>query len=160
VDRRRPAGGVLAGIRHRHRDLRQLYPLWELLYRATPGIALDPPRSALADAIRLRNLEFRRYRRIIEIHDGRLALRPHLDPVPDGDATAEAAALIRATDRKKRGEPANTLDPPTPDNGPVTFTEHLAWMAQVADHLRDADVTGCQETTDDPGTTPTPRTTP
>jgi uncharacterized membrane protein YjgN (DUF898 family) len=74
-----------------YRNLRQLYPLWELLFRATPGIALDPP---------------------------------------------------------------------TPDNGPVTFAEHLSWMAQVADHLRDADVTGCQEATDDPGTTPTPRTTP
>jgi hypothetical protein len=66
--------GITAYIRHR-----QLYPLWAALYRAQPGIALDPVESALADALRLRQPGFRLYRRVIEIQDGRLALRPFLD---------------------------------------------------------------------------------
>ncbi len=58
---------------------RQLYPLWAALYRAQPGIALDPAESALADAMRVRQPTFLLYRRVIEIQDGRLALRPFLD---------------------------------------------------------------------------------
>ena len=66
--------GVAAYIRHR-----RLYPLWAALYRVEPGIALDPVDSALADALRVGQPGFRLYRRVIEIQDGRLALRPYLD---------------------------------------------------------------------------------
>ena len=100
-----------------YRNLRRLYPLWELMYRATPGIALDPPRSALADALRLRDLDLRLYRRIIEIRDGRLALTPYLDPTPDlsdhpDDAAAvEATALRAAVERQRRNDPVSTAPP-------------------------------------------------
>jgi len=62
-----------------YRALRQLHALWQLLCNAAPEIALVPPRSALADALDLRDLRFRLYRRVVEIRDGELALRSYLD---------------------------------------------------------------------------------
>jgi hypothetical protein len=68
----------------RHQRLR---PLWVALYRATPDIALDAPWSRVADLLLVRDLNYRLYRRVIEILDGQRALRPYLDP-----AIADAAA--------------------------------------------------------------------
>ncbi|MGY0056084.1 MAB_1171c family putative transporter [Streptomyces sp. LZ34] len=62
-----------------YRRYRALEPLWSALHAAVPGIALRtrarrlswlPPRSA----------EFALYRRVIEIRDGYLALRPYAAP--------------------------------------------------------------------------------
>uniref|UniRef100_UPI000A395D17 MAB_1171c family putative transporter n=1 Tax=Streptomyces milbemycinicus TaxID=476552 RepID=UPI000A395D17 len=62
-----------------YRRYRALEPLWSALHAAAPGIALRtrtrrlswlPPRSA----------EFALYRRVIEIRDGYLALRPYAAP--------------------------------------------------------------------------------
>jgi hypothetical protein len=74
------------GIRE-YRAYQRLHPLWMALYRAAPSIALHPPASRLADRLVVRDLDLRLYRRVIEIHDGRLALRPWLDR--DAEATAE-----------------------------------------------------------------------
>jgi hypothetical protein len=49
------------------------------LREINPEIALDPAPSGFRDTLRIRDLDFRLYRRIIEIRDGRLALRPFLD---------------------------------------------------------------------------------
>src|SRR5581483_1088027 len=46
-----------------YRRHRRLYPLWSALHRAVPSIALAPARSALADRLAVRQLEFRLYRR-------------------------------------------------------------------------------------------------
>jgi hypothetical protein len=62
-----------------YRAHRELYPLWFALREINPGIALDPAPSEFWDRLRVRDLDFRLYRRIIEIRDGRLALRPYLD---------------------------------------------------------------------------------
>ncbi|HEY4464894.1 MAG TPA: MAB_1171c family putative transporter [Streptosporangiaceae bacterium] len=56
-------------------SLRRLYPLWDGLYQAVPGIALDPV-PAWADRLNPRDLRMRLYRRVIEIRDGYLALGP------------------------------------------------------------------------------------
>jgi hypothetical protein len=64
----------------RYRVHRQLYPLWHDLYRVAPEIALFPPRSPATDALALRDLDLRLYRRIVEIRDGILALRRSVDP--------------------------------------------------------------------------------
>lgn len=56
-------------------SLRRLYPLWDGLCQAVPGIALDPV-SAWADRLNPRDLRMRLYRRVIEIRDGYLALGP------------------------------------------------------------------------------------
>jgi hypothetical protein len=110
---------ALFGWIDRHRALRQLYPLWRLLCNAAPEIALEPPRSALADAVDVRDLGFRLYRRVVEIRDGELALRPYLDAevvervrhlvselrVPDQHTsdTLEAACLAAALRAKALG---------------------------------------------------------
>lgn len=78
-----PAG---FGWWRRYRLFRRLGPLWRALYRADPAIALDPP--AVPDALVLRNLRHRLYRRVIEIRDGLLALQPY--------RSAEAGAAARA----------------------------------------------------------------
>lgn len=71
--------GLLGRVGHYH-VYRQLYPLWIDLCRAFPEIALFPPRSVVADALALRDLDLRLYRRVIEIRDGLLALRMYVDP--------------------------------------------------------------------------------
>lgn len=68
----------------RRRQYRQLQPLWSDLHRLMPQIALDPPV-----ATPLSNLDRRLYRRVIELYDGSLALRPYLD-----EAAASRAGRI------------------------------------------------------------------
>jgi hypothetical protein len=64
---------------HAYVQHRQLYPLWRALYEISPTIALDPPSSRSADVVRFFAPNFRLYRRIIEIRDGLLVLRPYYD---------------------------------------------------------------------------------
>ena len=53
---------------------RRLYPLWRDVCRAAPDVVLQPVPASLMDALAVRNLRFRLYRRVIEIRDGRLVL--------------------------------------------------------------------------------------
>ena len=109
-----PAWGPHAGIPalvdwlHRYRSLRRLYPLWLALYQASPQIALFPPVPFLADILAWRQLEFRLHRRVVEIRDGQLMLRPYRHPAAmeyarelcatAGLAEEEAAVVLEATD--------------------------------------------------------------
>jgi hypothetical protein len=70
---------VVARWVERYLACRRLYALWRALYAVNPGIALLPPTSAWRDAITARDLGFRLYRRVVEIHDGCLELRPYMD---------------------------------------------------------------------------------
>ena len=93
-----PAWGPIVGIPaaarwiDRYRTLRALYPLWSDLDRASPDIALAPPASPLMDALLLRDLNVRLYRRVIEIRDGLLTLRPFVDPQVRAEARAQGRA--------------------------------------------------------------------
>jgi hypothetical protein len=60
--------------------LHRLSPLWQALREVTPTIALVEPPSRFWEELDWRHLQFRLYRRVIEIRDGLLWLRPHLDP--------------------------------------------------------------------------------
>ncbi|WP_133412035.1 MAB_1171c family putative transporter [Vallicoccus soli] len=64
---------------------RRLYRLWYELQSRVPDIALEPALSALGDAARLTDPEFRLYRRVIEINDALLVLRrpEHAEWLPD-----------------------------------------------------------------------------
>ncbi|MFJ8313016.1 MULTISPECIES: MAB_1171c family putative transporter [unclassified Streptomyces] len=91
------SGGSAAAwpwLRHRwwtYRTYRELTPLWSALHRAFPDIALPHPRPRPG-------IRFALYRRVIEIHDGLLLLRPHLHapPHPEPDTAATTAARISA----------------------------------------------------------------
>lgn len=115
------SGGLL-GAYHwggQYRAYRLLYPLWRDLYHATPGIALDPPPSARADVLTLRNLDLRLYRRVTEIRDGVVALRRYTDaamaeqaralccaknmPAEETTACIEAIVWAAAIEAKRRG---------------------------------------------------------
>lgn len=122
-----PAWGPRVGIPElvawfrRYRAYRHLYPLWHALYGASPDIALLPPRPRLTDALTIRDLDFRLYRRVVEIRDGLLAVRPYRDPEvvtatlarcqtagltqEETRLVVEAAALAVALEAKRRGVP-------------------------------------------------------
>lgn len=127
---------------------RRLYPLWRALYEATPGIAFFPARSALGDALVLRDLDLRLHHRIIEIRDGIVALRPYLHPETaeqaraqcqavsitgeDAQAVVEAACLAVAARAKRLDLPVeqpltSALSPPNP-----TFEGELRYLGKVA----------------------------
>lgn len=90
-----------------YRARRRLYPLWLALFQAVPQIGLDPPASRWRDALRLRRAEFLLYRRVIEIRDGQLALRGHIDGAVAAAATRDAARHgLAASEAAVAGEAA------------------------------------------------------
>jgi hypothetical protein len=137
-----------------YRGLRRLYPLWRELCEAFPEVALEPPTGVWRDRRRLRGLEFWLTRRIGEIHDAQLALRPYRDPevaaaaarlgrqagLDDVDlrALVEAASLAGALDAKAHRQ--GVLRPAADDassndaSGAVgaDLPSELAWLTRVA----------------------------
>jgi hypothetical protein len=98
-----------------YRSYAALGPLWRALHAQFPQIALAERRNGWNVALPP-NIAFALYRRVIEIDDGRMALRPY------APAQAEIAALVRA-------------EPPTepgPDAGPVPDRDVLIEAASIA----------------------------
>jgi hypothetical protein len=82
----RPTLGDLPARERIHRATRRLTPLWQLVTNAFPHVQLDaPPLSRAARS------EYRLYRRVLEIRDAQLALRPYIPP----EASAQALAASR-----------------------------------------------------------------
>ena len=81
----------------------QLYPLWSALIAATPGLALERPGSRVRDRLRVRDMEMRLYRRVIEIRDGRLELRELFAP------EVVTASRACAADRGLHGRAADAF---------------------------------------------------
>lgn len=133
-----------------YRTYRRLEPLWRMLYQATPEIALDPAGGPPGLAV-LRDLEYRLVRRVVEIRDGWLALRPYLDRRTadaarhlalraglDGDqvtAVVHAALLTGACAAKARGEPAAEAYTDEPAGG-SDIDQETAELSRVARALR------------------------
>jgi hypothetical protein len=132
-----------------YRAHRQLYQLWAALYELTPKIALDPPKSRIGDILNVRDLSFRLHRRVVEIQDGRLALRPYLAAavadapqataagpghVPGhADPAAEAAQLKIAMDAKiNRVPPATTVEAAPDPAGQDGLNDEMRWLIAVA----------------------------
>ncbi|WP_438486766.1 MAB_1171c family putative transporter [Streptomyces sp. S186] len=129
----------------KYRAYLRLRPLWLALYRAVPDIVLDPPLPyRLEHLLPLRDLDYRLYRRVIEIRDGQRALRPYLPPGLSRHATAllscaeaEAYALSVAIREKGAGrapEVSTTVDSRT-DSGSRSsgLQDDIAWLVRVAD---------------------------
>jgi len=130
--------------------LRQLRPLWETLWRATPDILLDPPPARWRDLLAFRQLESRLYRRVIEIEDGLLALRPYVtDDVAqealaaasgarlvarDRDATVDACCLAAAVAAKRsgRGPTAAVASRTTGTRGAADLASEVQLLRQLA----------------------------
>ncbi|MGK5629357.1 MAB_1171c family putative transporter [Streptomyces sp. URMC 123] len=139
-----PHRWVRAGVQYR-----RLTPLWSALCAAVPAIALPAPRAGLWRAIGIRTLEFKLYRRVVEIRDGQLALRAYADPEVARTATrlGEAAGLdehrVRAITEaaqltfalRAHGLRASAGPVPEPRvTGPerADLAEETAWLVDVA----------------------------
>ena len=149
-----PAWGPAVGIpriwhwSQRYWMLRRLYPLWSALYAASPSIALSPPSSSVHDVFSVGDVNIRLHRRVIEIRDGLLTLRPFVDPRVGeearragratglaGDelaAVSEAATIANAIGAKARGEQPGDGDMIMAARGGSTMIEEAAFLTRVA----------------------------
>jgi hypothetical protein len=124
-----------------HRAYRQLQPLWSALCAELPEIALQGGTGKGAARLRppVRRATFALYRRVIEIRDAHLALRPYFEPGPapdedgggrTGAAAREAAAITAALANRRDGRrPAAQSVPTWPVAG--TLDAEAAWLVQV-----------------------------
>ncbi|MFI1920339.1 MAB_1171c family putative transporter [Nocardia sp. NPDC020380] len=91
------------------RRYQELRPLWEILYREFPTIALLPGRSRRRDRFTVRRMRMRYYRRVIECRDGLVCLSPYLSvSVLSTHTPAEQAALVRAAIERRADATAPT----------------------------------------------------
>ncbi|MGO1048995.1 MAB_1171c family putative transporter [Crossiella sp. CA198] len=138
-----PRLSVALGALDRRRALRELTPLWQALYRSAPDIALIDP---LGGGQR-QKLDFRLYRKVIEIRDGQLALRPYLDPAvaetarrigteaglrgSELDVVVEAARLrVALRDQAEGYRPEHSGS--VGSDGVGDLAEELSWLRQVS----------------------------
>lgn len=149
-----PAWGPYAGIPRlatwldRYRSLRRLYPLWLALYRVHPQIALNPPRTRLMEVLDGRDLHHRLYRRVVEIRDGILYLRPSMRPddavlarqlcalarLPEAEAAVvvDAALLAAALRRLRFGATPIHTTPPLERHGGADLPSEIATLERLA----------------------------
>jgi hypothetical protein len=147
------------------RAYRRLHPLWRALSKAHPDILLDQPSRL--DRWNPWRINYRLYRRVIEIRDGWLALRPYMTRLPtlpaslrnhgDGDdqdrqAAVTAAALATALHVRAAG--GTPHQDPVQDNGMGghDLTTEIAWLSRVARKF--ALLSNGAGTTRDPATAP------
>ncbi|MBF9132722.1 hypothetical protein I0C86_27755 [Plantactinospora sp. S1510] len=127
----------------RFRSYRALFPLWNGLRAATPQI-VAPIQLPWWD------LDLRITRRLAEIRDGILAVRPHINPAvaktamrhaqrsgvegTDRDAAIEATCLKYAIMAKARGEsfPQGTRQEDKRAAGGVDGMDELDWLVRVS----------------------------
>ncbi|MGW2631439.1 MAB_1171c family putative transporter [Streptomyces chattanoogensis] len=113
-------GPSLSGVRRRMTNFmayRHMHRLWSDLCAANPSIALSPQETSALSRCIPYDINYRLYRRVIEIQDGLLALRPYMDPTgadtgPPSHGqvrlsgmqgvTAEAALIVAALEAKVR----------------------------------------------------------
>ncbi|MDI6102646.1 hypothetical protein QLQ12_28905 [Actinoplanes sp. NEAU-A12] len=130
----------------RYRAYRSLNPLWSALYAARPEIALEAP-DRRRDELSIDDIDYRLLRRVIEIRDARLTLRPylsadtaetarrratekHLGP-EETEAVVEAAVLAAGIRAAQSDTPAERPYLTTPDGGQDLSSE-TATLVRVA----------------------------
>jgi hypothetical protein len=132
-----------------YRIYRRLYPLWRDLYQVVPRIAIDPPTRSLT------HLSYRLHRRVIEIYDGLLALRPYKDPEVrrralqcgrEAGFTGDELRVALAAAQLKAALTAKAMGRVVPSNsrggaddseifefrGGSDLTGEAAWLARIA----------------------------
>jgi hypothetical protein len=117
-----------------YRSLLVLRPLWTAMRDAFPQVILFSPRRALIEMAGIDDVHLRLYRRVIEIRDGMLALRPFHPGTypPNADpAVAEAEAIALALRRRAEGvEPTDQPGSWAPV-GPE-MADEVAWLSRVS----------------------------
>ncbi|MEV6975295.1 DUF6545 domain-containing protein [Kitasatospora sp. NPDC093806] len=147
----RPAGGRAdwGGAVRDWSDLHRLGPLWSTLRSERPEIELAASEPWFGPGSGRRgDLRFALFRRIIEIRDGQLALRPHLHPrVPcwvaevvrptgteEFEVLVEAAAIAAALEAARAGHrfPVDPTARWVPSPLTAGLREEAAWLVKVA----------------------------
>jgi hypothetical protein len=133
--------GTRTWLRH-HRSYRQIEPLWQALVYAVPGIVLDTPHHRPTH-----DFDFRLRRRVIEIHDGVLALRPYRNSHAAAQArtcaerhsltgVAQAAhieaACLRAALAAKTDQRVGDGNPPDHSYAGSSLDDELLWLARLS----------------------------
>ncbi|MEU7673532.1 MAB_1171c family putative transporter [Micromonospora taraxaci] len=144
-----PAWGPTLRISRRWEDYhsyRRLEPLWRDLVAAFPELELDPTLRRRRAAVR--DTDYALTRRVAEIRDGRLALRPYMDvrvtalaeqfakqaglTAEERQAAVEAAHLACAMQRHRAGQMAAAPQPTDelhrPEGG---YAGEVAWLTLV-----------------------------
>ncbi|MCY1139611.1 hypothetical protein OWR29_16550 [Actinoplanes sp. Pm04-4] len=112
-----------------YRSLLVLRPLWKAMRDAFPEVILFTPRRAVIELAGVDDVHLRLYRRVIEIRDGMLALRPYAAPHgPSPDE--EAVAIVEALQRRAATTPLATPGSWAPV-GP-TMADEVAWLSRVS----------------------------
>jgi hypothetical protein len=142
VRSRERAAEMQAWVRDWRRH-RQLYRLWADLTAAAPAVALDPASGPWRDALRLSDMRLRLYRRLIELRDTWLVLRPFMDgaegmerspsqePAAEQVAEDEVRRLRSALIAQREGQSPQPL--PQAGLPPASsMDDELAWWCAVA----------------------------
>jgi hypothetical protein len=123
-------------------------PIWVVLRAAVPDVVLGARPSRWLP-MPLQDVEFALYRRVIEIHDARLALRPHTPPEiadqaretaqragvaggPALAATVEAATIAAAIIARAADRRYAVTGPSIPDSGVPDVTSEALWLSRVS----------------------------
>jgi hypothetical protein len=127
-----------------YRSLIMLRPLWTAMRDAFPEIILFTPRRAIVELAGVDDVHLRLYRRVIEIRDGMLALRGHLEPdeetageTTEDKAFQEAQAIVRALGHREAGKPPYASPREWAPVGP-TMADEVAWLSRVSRSYRRA----------------------
>ena len=113
-----------------YRSLRRLYPLWRALHRAMPVVAFVPPPGALLDALDLRDVPFRLYRRVVEIGDALVLLASETDGAAGSAELARLAARFLAESAMAAGAAATV--------GRGSFRTDVRAIERLAGQYREA----------------------
>lgn len=129
---------AIAELVRRYRRYRRLGPLWAALYQAEPTIALEPPGLLRGSALFPTRLQL--YRRVIEIRDGLLAIRPCLpsgEPNSGGmdDDRREAARIAAALRARESGVPLPAAE--FTASGGHDLGSDTEYLCRLADAYRD-----------------------
>jgi hypothetical protein len=154
----------------------QLRPLWASFYALDASIAFDDQRLTEGVLARMRaatrvlgDVEYHVARRVVEIRDGILTLRPYQDPADtdrirshflsrglvgdDLDAAVAAVQIHAALDAQEAATRDDGPSPRTAGNSPANLDAELAWLLKVAKHFIQKPTTSHELADTDPAPT-------
>jgi hypothetical protein len=122
----------------RRQSYRRLYPLWRDLVQSSPNLVLDHRLDH--GRAPLRGVDFALTRRVVEICDARLALRPWISSdavtVRGDPAEDEAARIACGVDALRHDRRADEPDTTPITDPPGGYDGQVAWLVAVASAYR------------------------